>query len=209
MKFFNDFAETRKTRNTLPHWQQEGATYFVTWRLADSIPQELLDKLRLERAGWIVKNPEPWDDAQEKEFHMLFSGEADRRMDEGRGSCVLRETDNAEILCRCLLKFDGERYLIHSYVVMPNHAHILFSLAEGQTLEDVVGAWKRYSAIGINRRMGRDGTLWQRDYFDRLIRNWQHMIRVARYIRRNPGKGNVPDGQYTLHESDWVRRMLA
>ena len=69
-------------------------------------------------------------------------------MDEGRGSCVLRETDNAEILCRCLLKFDGERYLIHSYVVMPNHAHILFSLAEGQTLEDVVGAWKRYSAIG-------------------------------------------------------------
>ena len=67
----------------------------------------------------------------------------------------------------------------------------------------------RYSAIGINLRMGRDGTLWQRDYFDRLIRNWQHMIRVARYIRRNPGKGNVPDGQYTLHESDWVRRMLA
>ena|GEM_PF-5519111 len=57
VKFFNDFAETRKTRNTLPHWQQEGATYFVTWRLADSIPQELLDKLRLERVGWIVKKP--------------------------------------------------------------------------------------------------------------------------------------------------------
>ncbi len=62
MRFFNEYVEVRKTGGKLPHWEQPGATYFLTWRLADSIPEELMGKWRAERDAWLLENPKPWDE---------------------------------------------------------------------------------------------------------------------------------------------------
>ena len=60
LRFFNPYAEVRHTENRLPHWQQEGAVYFVTFRLADAIPAQLRYQWEDEREVWLKFHPEPW-----------------------------------------------------------------------------------------------------------------------------------------------------
>ncbi|MCC5838916.1 MAG: transposase [Opitutales bacterium] len=208
MRFFSDQARTVTTRNHLPHWQQEEATYFVTWRLKDSIPQALMESWRQDREEWVRLHPEPWTEEQTMEYHSLFSTRMDALMDEGYGECVLRQEACREILAASLGMFDGERFLMHSWVAMPNHVHALFSMAKGRKLEKVVGGWKGYSAKDINVLLERTGALWQKDYFDRMVRDWDHLFRVARYIRRNPVKAKLGEGEFTLYEANWVKKML-
>ena len=209
MKFFNEFVEITKTRNRLPHWQQDGSTYFVTFRLNDSIPKALMDKWTAERNRWIADHPPPWDEETEMEYHRLFSAEMDRMLDAGHGECVLRNREYADTVRQEFERSDGLRYMLHAYVVMPNHAHLLLSLADGVALDKVVGSWKRKSARKINESLGKRGALWQKDYFDRIIRSWEHMLRVARYVRRNPAKAKLREGEYVLYEAEWVRKMLS
>ena len=209
MKFFNECVEIAKSRNRLPHWQQDGSTYFVTFRLNDSIPKALMDKWTADRNRWISDHPHPWDEETEMEYHSLFSAEMDRMLDAGHGECVLRKREHAEIVREEFGKYEGVRYMLHAYVVMPNHAHLLFSLAEGIALDKVVGSWKRISARHINESIGKSGALWQKDYFDRIIRSWEHILRVARYVRRNPTKAKLREGEYLLYEVEWVRKMLS
>jgi REP element-mobilizing transposase RayT len=117
-------------------------------------------------------------------------------------------TANSEIVEESLSHFDGERYLLHCHVVMPNHIHVLFSLDPAERLERVVSTWKRWSSTAIGRLSGDKGGIWQRDYFDRLIRDWAHFINVARYIRNNPHKAGLPEGAYRLYEAPWIEKLL-
>ena len=208
MRFFNEYVEVRKTGGKLPHWEQPGATYFLTWRLADSIPEELMVKWRRGRDGWLLANPKPWDAGQEADYHRIFSMEVERLMDKGHGSCVLREKRLRAICEESFASGEGARYEMHSWVVMTNHVHLLFSMEEGESLEKVVGGWKKFTARRMNEMLGMEGALWQRDYFDTMIRDWKHMIRVARYVRRNPAKAKLREGEFTHHEAEWVKRML-
>ncbi len=208
MKFFDALAETRVTRNRLPHWQQDGATYFITYRLADSIPQILMNQWRQDRAHWMELNPQPWDTETEYEYHRRFSGELDRIMDSGFGSCVLRNLEIQDLLAENFSNFDGKRYLLHSCVIMPNHVHLLLSMAVGSWLEKAVTSWKNYTSKRINAITGEGGAFWQKDYFDRIIRDWDHFANVARYIRRNPVKAKLEEGHYRLFEDETVKRIL-
>jgi len=90
MKFFNDLTETFTTLNHLLHWQQDGATYFLTYRQGDSIPRELMDDWQARRAAWIAPHPKPWDGETEAEYHNIFSAEIDRMLDKGEGTWLLR-----------------------------------------------------------------------------------------------------------------------
>lgn len=209
VKFFNEFVEVAKTENRLPHWQQDGSTYFVTFRLNDSIPKALMDKWTAKRDRWILDHPRPWDEETEIEYHNLFSKEIDRILDAGHGGRVLAKREIAAIVGEEFARFEGVRYMLHAYVVMPNHVHIVFSLTEGVTVHKVVGSWKRMSARKINEALGKQCALWQKDYFDRIIRSWEHMLRVARYVRRNPAKVKLREGEYLLYEAGWVKRMLS
>ena len=205
-KFFNPFAETRETENRLPHWQQEGAVYFITFHLADSLPSHLLMQWKTERSAWLDAHPKPWTPAIEREYHEKFSGVIERLLDAGHGSCALRRPECSAIVAGALRHFDGERVAMLSFVVMPNHVHALFMLREGWTLEQMLHSWKRFSSVRINRIIGSEGELWQRDYFDRLVRDQQHMENVIRYIRRNPAKAKLREGEFILWESDFAKR---
>ncbi len=160
MKFLNPYAEIDMHANHLPHWQQGESFVFVTWRLADSLPQAKVSEWMEQRDMWTKHHPKPWDEETEREYHKRFSPKLDEWLDEGCGSCVLKEPANAGIVADALRHFDGDRYALDSFVVMPNHVHVLFCPFVGRKLADIVQSWKGFSARGINKRIGAGGTLW-------------------------------------------------
>ena len=109
VKFFNPYAEITHTRNRLPHWQQPGATYFLTFHLADSIPWEKLGPWTDERAAWLRHHPPPWSAAVQAEFDRLFTARIERWLDTGEGSCPLRQPEHAQLVGAALAHFEGER----------------------------------------------------------------------------------------------------
>ena len=207
MRFFDPFAEIRVTRHNLPHWQQPSAAYFITFRMADSLPEEMLRGLDLERRRWLETHPAPLTPEDEAEFHRLFSARVDQWLDDGHGSCVLRQPPLRGVVEDALKFFHEQRYELLSYVVMPNHVHILLVLHADWPLEKVLYTLKRRTAGVINEVLGTEGQFWQHDYFDRLIRDGDHLRNVIRYIRRNPVKARLRDGEYTLWESELARAV--
>ncbi len=209
LKFLDEFAEIEKFRNRLPHWRQDRATCFVTHRLHDSIPEALMNAWRKQRDQWREEHPRPWSADTEADYHKRFSSSIDRYLDDGHGSCLLREPANAGIVAGAFHHYDQRNYLLHAWVIMPNHVHVLVSPGESNSLNRIVAGWKRFTGTRINARTGACGAFWQKDYFDRMIRDWDHFINVARYIRRNPIKAKLPAGSFLVYEAPWVVRLLS
>ena len=211
LNFLNPHADIRTTTNRLTHWEQPGATYFFTFRLADSLPAHLLAQWADERDAWLKENPEPWSDEQEREYHRKFSGTIEHWLDDGHGECLLRRPDVRAAVERVFTKFDCDRYWHHAGVLMPNHVHLLVSLREGVELPKLLKAWKGTSSYEAGRVLQRSMTeeaFWQKDYFDRLVRDGLHFWNCARYVRRNPVKARLREGEYSLWLSDDVREFL-
>jgi REP element-mobilizing transposase RayT len=205
LRFFNPYADIRQTENRLPHWQQEGAVYFVTFRLADAVPLRLRLQWENRRDAWLKIHPDPWSKEIEHEYHRRFSGAIERWLDAGHGSCLLRQRSCAEVVADALRYFDGERVVMICAVVMPNHVHALFVQNPEWPLEKLVRSWKGFTARKINAVLGRSGGLWQRDYFDRLVRDEMHFANCVRYIRRNPEKASLGEDEFILWESEIAR----
>jgi len=162
-----------------------------------------------ERAAWVaVQGPRPWPDSLEREYYRRFFGTVERWMDLGTGECVLRDAENAKVVEECLAFFEGQRSVLHAWVVMPNHVHVLFETIGVVTTGELIGSWKGYSARRINERMGRSGALWQKSYFDRMIRDWEHFGRCVRYIRRNPEKAKLGAGEFLVGGSELAGRFV-
>ena len=113
-----------------------------------------------------------------------------------------------KIVAQTLRYFEGVRITMISFVVMPNHVHALFVQNPEWSLEKLMLSWKRFSAREVNKMVERSGGLWQRDYFDRLVRDETHFANCVRYIRRNPEKARLSAGQYVLWESDIARGVV-
>lgn len=197
--FFEPGSEVEKWSHNLPHWQQSETWVFLTWRLADSLPKAKLDLLEEQRKIWLGHHPKPWDEPTEEAYHERFSHRIDEWLDSGSGSCLLRKPENARIVAESIHYFDGNRYRLASYVIMPNHVHVLFSPDAAHPLGSIVHSWKRHSARLINAREDSSGSLWQPDYWDRLIRSQRHFHWVRAYIAKNPEK--LPKGEFLL----WAR----
>ena len=207
--FFNPDAETDTHRRNLPHWQQGEAWLFVTWRLGDALPKAKLNRWREERAIWLKHHPEPWDEKTEAEYHERFSRQIDEWLDQGNGACILTDPENAKIVADALRHFDGQRYEMGSFVVMPNHVHVLFRPLGDHDLAGIVKSWKGFTARRINKRMGNTGALWQSEYWDRLIRSERHLFKVAEYIRENPAKAKLKEGEFVLGEENGLSSPLS
>lgn len=200
--FLDPDAEIDKHEHRLPHWQQGEVWVFVTWRLGDSLPKAKLDQWQEERAVWLKHHPEPWDEKTEKQYHERFSRQIDEWLDQGAGSCVLKDSALSGVVVNALHHFDGERYGLDSFVVMPNHVHVLFRPLGKHTLGGILKSWKGFTGREINKRLGISGSLWQEDYWDRLIRNERHFAKCAEYIRENPVKAKLRKGQFVLFEKE-------
>ena len=112
-------------------------------------------------------------------------------LDAGHGKCWLNRPDIARLVERALFHFDGQRYLLLAWCIMPNHVHVLFQLFPGVELESVLHSWKSFTAKKVNCLLGLEGTFWQREYYDHLVRNDDDFERVIRYIAENSAKGGL------------------
>lgn len=205
--FFNPLAEIKIGHNRLPHWDQLGKTYFLTFRLADSLPAELLRRHQAEKEAWLKLHPEPWTAEEESDYHQRFQRQIETWLDQGHGSCVFRDPACARLMADAMLFHENERTVLHAWVVMPNHVHALVTLLQDHQLPEVLQSWKGYTAKQVNAHLGKSGSLWQKSYYDRLIRNAEHLARVVRYIRTNPAKAKLRPGEYLSGESDHARSL--
>ena len=123
-------SHTHVTRRNLPHWRRDGSIYWVTFRLADSLPQTKLIQLRAERDAWLAQNPEPWSLDQQHDHEALFGERVQQWLDAGYGSCVLARSDIRGEVRECLTRFEGDRLHLHAAVIMPNHVHALIEPVE-------------------------------------------------------------------------------
>jgi putative transposase len=210
---FDPATQTHDTaRRRLPHWTKEGVTYYVTFRLADSIPEESMQRWIRQKNEWLatkgIKTPEfgpvsleslPLE--QRKEYRKLFGESFQAKLDEGHGSCLLAKPENAKIVAQAMEHFDGERYLLGDYVVMPNHVHVLLVPLEGVSLTDILRSWKTFTAREINEREGRSGGLWQRESFDHIVRSREQLERIRGYIAENPA--GLREGKFLLRRREW------
>ena len=182
----------------LPHWRQDGATYFVTFRLADAMPQEKLKLWLRERAQWLEEHPEPHTPAEQEEYHRQFTDRLQEWMDAGYGKCLLREPKLSKLVEDAFHFFDGERYLLGTYVMMPNHVHVLVRPIEGHTLSEILHSWKSFTSNKINEALDQHGTVWLDESFDCLVRNEAQLEKYAAYIRENPAKAGLKPSEYRL-----------
>lgn len=142
-----DFADPLLVRQgRLPHWRQDGCAYFVTLHLADSLPAQVLRLWAEVRRNWLKLHPPPWAEAEAAEYHERFTEEMERHLDEGRGACVLGRPACAEAVVESLRHDDGSAYNLGTFVVMPNHVHLLVVPGAASDLTQMVLAWKRVSA---------------------------------------------------------------
>ncbi|MBI5092590.1 MAG: transposase [Candidatus Hydrogenedentes bacterium] len=175
----------------LPHWRQTGTTYFVTFRLGDSIPRAKLEQWEREREEWLAAHSEPHDARLREEFYVLFIERFQKWLDAGYGSCVLSKPHVGSIVEEALRFSDGERYALGEHIVMPNHVHALVTPLPGYDLSTILQTWKSYSSHQINHALGRRGGNWQKESFDHIVRNGRQLKRIVEYIRNNPKMGQI------------------
>ncbi|MBS0537976.1 MAG: transposase [Proteobacteria bacterium] len=158
------------SRGYLPHFDSPETIQFITFRLADSLPRHVVESLKATN-----------------EYALAL----DRELDSGLGACWLREPRIAEVVQNALLHFDGQRYRLMAWCLMPNHVHVVAEAIDGYSLTDVVRGWKSFSARRANEMLGRTGRFWDPDYFDRYMRDEEHLHRTIEYVEHNPVKARL------------------
>lgn len=198
----------RRQRN-LPHWHQSEAVTFVTFRLADAIPQQALTRWADDRRRWLLARGLPADgdlaatlallpDDQRKAYFREFGKRFHELLDAGHGSCVLSDPRCSAVVESALTHFDGSRYHLGRYVVMPNHVHLLVAPMEEHALSAILKSWKGFTAREINRLNGTSGQVWQHESFDHLVRHAGSLEAFERYIEENPVKAKLREGAFRL-----------
>jgi len=182
---FDEFGEFQITQRHLPHWEQEGATYSVTFRLADSLPESKVTELRKERELWLANPPQNPTEEDHKAFHLLFSKKIEECLDAGMGSCLLKEDAASKIIENALRHFDGERYELRAWSVMPNHVHVVFTPKASHELKEILHSWKSFTAHELNKLTGKTGQVWLNETYDHIIRNDEELWQTIDYVESN------------------------
>jgi REP element-mobilizing transposase RayT len=163
-------------RGYLPHYDAPGVTQFVTLRLHDSMPAS-------RRSEW--------------EAFLHLEDDRERRkqleayLDRGIGDCWLRQPAIAELAENAIRFFDGDRYQLQAWVIMPNHIHLLVDVWQ-TPLAQLIKSWKQFIGREANKLLKREGTFLQRDYWDTLMMEDEAQRKKAvHYIETNPVKANL------------------
>ncbi|MGA3284203.1 MAG: transposase [Verrucomicrobiota bacterium] len=179
------------SRGYLPHFDAPGVRQMITYRLQDAMPAS-------RRHEW--------------EALLALEDERERRikveayLDSGYGECCLRQPEIAALVQENLLHFDGSRYRLLAWVVMPNHVHALIEISQ-IPLPEILHGWKSYTGKAANRLLKRSGDFWQAEYFDRFIRDEGHFRKAVRYLENNPVKaGLVKSAEEWIFSSAYHRR---
>jgi REP element-mobilizing transposase RayT len=203
-----NYGEVRiRRRGRLPHWEKDSGLYFITFHLADSLPRQVVERIKerhrilscgkhsgahlLPCQQVIVANHSP---AKIEEY-----------FDRGAGACSLRDPRMGALVANALGFWNGKRYRLVAWCVMPNHVHVICRLLPGHELSVVLQSWKSYTARMSNRILGRSGPFWQREYYDRLIRNESEFERAVRYVVSNPERAGLTNWKWVWSAGEDAR----
>jgi REP element-mobilizing transposase RayT len=191
------------TRGYLPHVKREGMRYFLTFRLADSLPREVLLKIQGERAERLARFQTQQQVAEKlgalaprverlEEIERDYFRKLEDYLDKGSGECSLRRPEIADLVAGALRFFAGQRYQLNAWVVMPNHVHVVLWPTPNHALSTITQSWKRFIAREANKALNRTGqTFWQPESFDHWIRDDDEHARCCRYVVNNPVKARL------------------
>jgi type I restriction enzyme R subunit len=208
IQVFQPAEDYTVVRRRLPHWSQAGTLCFITWRTWDSIPGHVLKTWLTRRDDWLVRhgidpthddwraNPQSLDSKLRQEFRLQLSDRWNEHLDECHGTCVLRRPELAREVVDSLLHFDGDRYELTDFVVMPNHVHLLAAFPDEAAMLKQCESWKHFTATKINRALGRKGRFWQQEDFDHLVRSADQFDYLRRYIAANPDRARLKPGEF-------------
>jgi len=168
-------TQIRPTGILGPHFDGETVPQFITIHLADSIPGKVIIRWKRELRS-----------LEYELERVLLQGRIEKYLDQGYGEALLKIMPVAKMAQDALLKFDGERYRLFAWVVMPNHVHALMTRFSNYELGDILHSLKSYTAHEANKLLHRSGQFWMEDYFDRYMRNQEHLNKTVTYIENNP-----------------------
>ncbi len=178
------YSSVKQMHRHLPHYDDANVIQMITFHLEDSMPAHLRSEWEYLRS---VNNPTVRQDKLQ------------RYLDAGRGNCLLGQAEVASIVESVLLSFQCQHYRLFAWVIMPNHIHTLVRLCYDWSMPRMVKYWKSVTTHAVNASLQRTGQLWHRDYYDRYIRDEQHLLLATRYIHSNPVRAGLV-GQ----ASDWT-----
>lgn len=170
------------SRGYVTHFDATSVIQAVTYRLADALPSEVVARLE-RRLGATTDEQHAW----------RLRASIERYLDSGRGGCLLHRSEIANVVVDAWRHHEGERYHLHAWVVMPNHVHVLLTVFNRHSLPVIVKSWKSFTGRAINQLLGRQGSVWMSDYWDRYVRDETHYRRVVDYIHQNPVKAGLVD----------------
>jgi REP element-mobilizing transposase RayT len=179
------------SRGYLPHYNNLSTFQSITFRLADSLPKARLREIECE----LLESSPSKISAERRKLIESW-------LDAGIGCCALKHPALAALMQETLLKWDGARYRLFAWCIMPNHVHVLLETIAD--LSKIVGSWKSFTGRWAMRNnaglgLGIPGpTLWMREYWDRYIRDADHFASVRTYIENNPAAAGL-----CKHPSDW------
>ena len=196
---YNEPIRINKGEYNLPHWELDATIYHVCFRLNDSVPMQKQMEWKRERE-WIIENAHlekrELTEYEIKRLQYLYSDKIEGYLDAGYGECILGNPDVANIVQNSLIFYNGKKYRLHSWCIMPNHVHIAFQLLEHYRLSEVLQGWKSFTAHTINKFLGRTGVLWQSDCYNHIIRTENEYYQQIRYIWHNPDKAGLINWQW-------------
>ena len=191
----------------LPHWKIDSGTYAVSFRQADSLPTVVLNRYReardliLEKIEILTKldsSRSQLDDLSSlrEELNHLETSIIEPALNQGYGSCLFNNNQNAELVANALKHFDGTRYDLLAWCIMPNHVHVILKLAKGEELDKILHSWKSFTSHEINKLNGTSGSIWQKESYDHLIRDGKDFRNQIDYVLNNPTKAGFSIWQW-------------
>ena len=210
ISFFDPDCPVSELSGDLPHWRQSGVTYFVTFRLADSLPAEKLALWKTEQAAWLRQNPEPHTPSQREDYYIRFPRRLQDWLDAGSGSCILEDREVRSVVRNALLFFEGQRYQLGEFAIASNHVHVIITPLLEFELSDILHSWKSFTAhkilkieaavrslsnaAALNSRRGvrasvgaasrrSSVSVWQKESFDHIVRSPESLEKFSAYIR--------------------------
>jgi len=232
VQFFDSAQSVETYYGNLPHWRQPDVAYFVTWRLADSLPQTVLDRWVRRKSSWLnCHGIDPsWQRDDPDRFRLAYASipradrsqfERDQRrilfaeLNQGAGSCILRFQWLRRIVSDAMWFFHGKRVWLGDYVIMPNHVHAILIPFTHYALEDLIGSIKKWSARRIRKALRSmeerekrlyhsRPRLWQRETYDHIIRDPNELQRCRNYIEENPRRARLHRDEYEYWRAAWL-----
>ena len=180
------------SRGYLPHFDSEHVVQHVTFHLADSLPAAALSRMRnLVQTAPVER--------RQAELRKLIEA----WMDSGHGCCILARNAAGQLVEDTLLASDGARYHLLAWAVMPNHVHALLQTDPGWPLPHIVSSWKSFTGRRLAPLMATATStpvkhVWHREYWDRFIRDRNHLAIAMEYIHNNPVKAGL-----VRHPAEW------